>query len=167
MRRPGAEPYAAGVPALPRPPGVSKALELIGAQARALADLPRALYDLNRSVLGLVDALTSARETMATLAVVAGRMERVAEELEEPIVALRPGLERLARVLDHDAVDTLPEILRTINEDVLPLLSGLRDTQNRVNSLATALPGASLLFARRPARTEPAADAGVIEPDTE
>ena len=76
-------------------------------------------------------------------------MERVAEELEEPVMALRPGLERLARVLDDDAVDTLPDTLRRINEDVLPLLAGLRETQSRVNAVASIMPGAaSLLFAR-------------------
>ncbi len=120
------------------------------AQAHALADLPRILLDLNKSVLGLIDALGSARDTMARMAEVTARMERVAEELEEPIMALRPGIERLARVLDNDAVDTLPETLRSFNEDVLPLIQGLRDTQNRVNTLAGVLPGASLLFARRP-----------------
>lgn len=118
-----------------------------------MAELPRILLDLNRSILALADSFTSARETMATVAEVTDRLERVSDELEEPLIALRPGLERLARVLDDPAVDTLPDTLRSINEDVLPLLQGLRDTQTRVNSLATVLPGASLLFPRRPRGT--------------
>lgn len=138
------------MPALPRIPGLSHGVALVSAQAQALAQLPRTLVELNRSVLRLADAFGSARETMATVADVTARMERVAAELEEPLLALRPGLERLARVLDDPAVDTLPETLRSINEDVLPLLKGLRDTQSKVNSLATVLPGASMLFARRP-----------------
>src|SRR5947209_17596386 len=93
-----------------------------------------------------------ARETLASASEAATRVERVAEELEEPLLALRPGIERLARVLDDEAVDTLPETIRSINEDVLPLVRGLRDTQTRVNSLATVLPGASLLLPRRPPR---------------
>jgi hypothetical protein len=159
------------VPALPRVPGLpllrplpARAIGLLSDRARALAGVPRTLLDLNRSVLGLIDALTSARETMAAVAVIIARIERIAEELEEPVLALRPGLERLARILDDDVVDTIPEVLKTINEDVLPLLQGLRDTQSRVNSLATVLPGASLLFSRRPART-PAAQATVIVPE--
>jgi ABC-type transporter Mla subunit MlaD len=139
------------VPAQPlRIPGLSRGVALVSGQAKALAQLPRTLWELNLSVLALVEAFGSARATMATVAEVTERLERVTGELEQPLVALRPGLERLARVLDDPAVDTLPETLRSINEDVLPLLQGLRDTQTRVNSLATVLPGASLLFSRRP-----------------
>lgn len=135
---------------LPRLPGLSQAVAVVSAQRKALAELPRTLVDLNRSILSLIDALVAARETLATLAKVAARVERVTEVLEEPILALRPGLERVARVLDDEAIDRLPQTLRTVNEDVLPLLQGLRDTQSRVNALASAVPGASLLFARRP-----------------
>ena len=123
---------------------------MIAAPARALLEVPRTLLDLNRSILTLIDALTMARETLLSASEVAARVERVAEELEEPLLALRPGIERLARVLDDEAVDTLPDTLRRINEDVLPLLSGLRETQSRVNAVASIMPGAaSLLFARR------------------
>jgi ABC-type transporter Mla subunit MlaD len=123
---------------------------VIAAPARALLEVPRTLLDLNRSILTLIDALTMARETLLSASEVAARVERVAEELEEPLLALRPGIERLARVLDDEAVDTLPDTLRRINEDVLPLLSGLRETQSRVNAVASIMPGAaSLLFARR------------------
>jgi hypothetical protein len=131
-------------------PGLSRAVGMIAAPARALLEVPRTLLDLNRSILSLIDAVTMARETLTTAADVAARMERVAEELEEPIMALRPGIERLARVLDDEAVDTLPDTLRKINEDVLPLLAGLRETQSRVNAVASIVPGAaSMLFARR------------------
>jgi ABC-type transporter Mla subunit MlaD len=135
---------------LPRLPGLSQAVSIVSTQAGALARLPRTLLELNSSILRLVEGLGSARDTMASLAQVAARMERVLEELEEPVIALRPGLERLARVLDDDSIDDVPETLRSIREDVLPLLAGLRDTQSRVNALATVLPGASLLFPRRP-----------------
>jgi ABC-type transporter Mla subunit MlaD len=140
----------AALAGLPRLPGLSQAVSIVSTQAQALARLPRTLVELNTSILRLVDGLGSARDTMASLAQVTARMERVLEELEEPVIALRPGLERLARVLDDDAIEAVPETLRSIREDVLPLLQGLRDTQSRVNALATVLPGASLLFPRRP-----------------
>lgn len=147
--------------ALPR---ISQVTALIAAPARALVEVPRTLLDLNRSILALIDALTMARETLASASEAAARVERVAEELEEPLLALRPGIERLARVLDDDAVDTLPDTIRRINEDVLPLLAGLRDTQNKVNQVASIMPGAaSLLFARRGRPTGPAEI--VVEPD--
>jgi signal transduction histidine kinase len=151
------------LPSLPGIPGLPRAIELARHQAKAIAGVPRTLFELNRSVLGLIEAINAARETLAAAGVVVARMERMSQELEEPILALRPGLERLARILDDDVVDTIPEVLKTINEDVLPLLQGLRDTQSRVNSLATVLPGASLLFSRRPARPV-AGEATVIVP---
>jgi hypothetical protein len=138
---------------------------MIAAPARALIGVPRTLLDLNRSILSLIDAVTMARETLTSAAEVAARMERVAEELEEPIMALRPGLERLARVLDDEAVDTLPDTLRRINKDVLPLLAGLRETQSRVNAVASIMPGAaSMLFSRlgRP----PGGDGSAVDPVT-
>jgi ABC-type transporter Mla subunit MlaD len=156
---------------MPGIPGLSKAVAVVGAQAQALGQLPRTLVELNKSILSLADSLDSARATMATLAQVTARLERVTEELEEPIIALRPGLERLARVLDDEAVETVPETLRAIKEDVLPLLQGLRDTQSRVNSLAGVLPGASLLFQRRPrpdvVPDSPVVDPLIIDPDNE
>jgi ABC-type transporter Mla subunit MlaD len=148
---------------MPRIPGLSAAAAMVAAPARALLEVPRTLLDLNRSILSLIEALTMARETLASAAEVAARVERVAEELEEPLVALRPGLERLAKVLDDDAVDTLPDTIRRINEDVLPLLAGLRETQNKVNAVASIMPGAaSMLFARRPRPPEVEL---VVEPD--
>jgi hypothetical protein len=117
--------------------------------ATAVISLPRVLLELNRSMLRLIEALGSARVTMASVADVAERLERIADELEEPLISLRPGIERLARVLDDDAIDTLPDTLRSINADVLPLIQGLRETQTKVNSLATVLPAASMFFGRR------------------
>jgi hypothetical protein len=143
---------------------------MIAAPARALIEIPRTLLDLNRSILSLIDAVTMARETLTSAADVAARMERVAQELEEPMMALRPGIERLARVLDDEAVETLPDTLRRINEDVLPLLAGLRETQSRVNAVASIMPGAaSMLFARRgrpPGGDGPTVEL-VVEPDDE
>ena len=66
--------------------------------------------------------------------------------------ALRPGIERVGRVLDDPAVDTVPETLRRINEDLMPLIHGLRQAQSRVGSVAG-------LLRRRPPE-DPADDAG-------
>lgn len=161
-----------GLPSLPASlaqlvlPALPRAVELGRAQAKAIAGVPRTLLELNRSVLKLIETINAARETLAAAGVVVARMERMSEELEKPILALRPGLERLARILDDEVIDTIPDVLKTINEDVMPLLQGLRDTQSRVNALATVLPGASLLFSRRAARPV-AGEATVIVPQVD
>jgi ABC-type transporter Mla subunit MlaD len=147
------------MPSIPRMPGFSELLGLLQAQTEALAALPRTMLDLNRSILSLVDVVASARDTLASSQRVSARLEAIVEEMEEPILALKPGLERLAVVLADPAVDTVPDTLRKINEDVLPLVHGIRETQGKVNNIATlaeetstrlaGLPGAGFLLGRR------------------
>jgi hypothetical protein len=103
--------------------------------------------------------IASARDTLSATQRVSSRVERIVDELEEPVLALKPGLARLAIILNDPAVDTVPDTLRKINEEVLPLVQGIQDTQTKVNSIATlaeetstrlaGLPGAGFLLGRR------------------
>ena len=142
-------------------------LSVLTAQAEALAALPETVRSLASAVTGLVEAAGQARETVATLSRLAERAERVVDELEEPLLALKPGLVRLGKVLDDPVVDQLPDTLRQIQADVLPVLRTLSDTQQRVAFIAgqterimafvdetsrtlAGFPGAGLLGRRRP-----------------
>jgi hypothetical protein len=80
-----------------------------------------------------------ARDTIASAQRIAERLESLVDELEEPVRALRPGIERVGKVLDDPAVDTVPDTLRKINEDLMPLIHGLRQAQSRVGSVAGLL----------------------------
>ena len=80
-----------------------------------------------------------AGETIASVQRTAERLEELVGELEEPVRALRPGLERVGRVLDDPAVDTVPDTLRRIHEDLMPLIHGLRQAQSRVGSVTGIL----------------------------
>ena len=42
-------------------------------------------------------------------------------------------------MLDDPAVDTVPETLRRIHDDLMPLIHGLRQAQNRVGSVTGML----------------------------
>jgi ABC-type transporter Mla subunit MlaD len=124
---------------MPRIPGLNELLTLLQTQTEALAQLPRTLSDLNGTVRELTAATTSARETIESAQRIAERLEVLVEELEEPVRALRPGLERVGRVLDDPAVDTVPDTLRRIHDDLMPLISGLRQAQTRVGSVTGML----------------------------
>ena len=124
---------------MPRIPGLSEMLSLLQTQTEALAQLPRTLSDLNGTVRELTQATTMARETIESAQRIAERLEDLVEELEEPVRALRPGIERVGRVLDDPAVDTVPETLRRINEDLMPLIHGLRQAQTRMGSVTGIL----------------------------
>ena len=147
------------MPSMPRIPGLYDLVGLLQQQTEALAALPRTMLDLNRSILGLIEVVASARDTLASSQRVSARLERIVDEMEEPILALKPGLARLAVVLDDPAVDSIPDTLRKINEDVLPLVQGIRETQGKVNNIAAlaeetsirlaGLPGAGFLLGRR------------------
>jgi hypothetical protein len=108
---------------MPRIPGLSELLAQLQAQTEALAGLPRTMTDLNNAVRELIAATTVASETIASAQRTAERLEELVGELEEPVRALRPGLERVGRVLDDPAVDTVPDTLRRINEDLMPLIA--------------------------------------------
>jgi len=124
---------------LPRIPGLGELISLLQTQTEALAQLPRMLSDLNGTVRELTEAATMARDTITSAQQIAERLETLVDELEEPVRALRPGLERVARVLDDPAVDTVPETLRRIHDDLMPLIHGLRQAQTRVGSVTGLL----------------------------
>ena len=124
---------------MPRIPGLSELLSILQAQTEALSQLPRTLSDLNGTVRELTEATTMARDTIASAQRIAERLESLVDQLEEPVRALRPGIERVGKVLDDPAVDTVPDTLRRINEDLLPLIHGLRQAQTRVGSVAGLL----------------------------
>ena len=124
---------------MPRIPGLGELLSLLQTQTEALAQLPRTLSDLSGAVRALTAATTAARETVESAQRVAERLEALVDELEEPVRALRPGLERVGRVLDDPAVDTVPDTLRRIHDDLMPLISGLRQAQARMGSVTGLL----------------------------
>jgi ABC-type transporter Mla subunit MlaD len=132
---------------MPRIPGLSELLSLLQTQTEALAQLPRTLADLNGTVRELTAATTMARDTIASAQRTAEKLEELVEELEEPVRALRPGLERVGKVLDDPAIDTVPDTLRRIHDDLMPLIAGLRQAQTRMGSVTG-------LLRRRPATDE-------------
>jgi ABC-type transporter Mla subunit MlaD len=124
---------------MPRIPGFSDLLTLLQTQTEALAQLPRTLADLNRTGGQLTAATATARETIESAQQIAERLDRLVQELEEPVRALKPGLERVGRVLDDPVIDTVPDTLRRIHDDLMPLIAGLRQAQARVGSVGGIL----------------------------
>jgi ABC-type transporter Mla subunit MlaD len=124
---------------MPSIPGLGDVLSLLQKQSEALAQLPRTLIDLNRTIRELTEATALARETIDSAQRITERLEGLVEELQQPVRALKPGLERVGRVLDDPAVDTVPETLRRIHDDLMPLISGLRRAQTRVESVTEVL----------------------------
>ena len=124
---------------MPRIPELNELLSLLQTQTEALAQLPRTLSDLNVTVRELTEATTMARDTIASAQRIAERLEDLVDELEEPVRALKPGIERVGRVLDDPVVDTVPDTLRRIQEDLVPLIHGLRVAQTRVGSVTGLL----------------------------
>ncbi|HVM28366.1 MAG TPA: hypothetical protein VM433_11955 [Mycobacteriales bacterium] len=153
-----------------RIPGIDGAFALVQAQTTeslaALAQLPGAVTALTGAVRSLGETVQAARETFAAVQRLAVRLDGLVEELEEPVRALAPGLQRLAVVLDDPVVDELPDTLRKVQADVLPVLRTLADTHERVAFIAgsterimtfvdetsrtlAGIPGAALLGRRR------------------
>jgi len=156
-----------------RIPGIDGLFAALQAQTEALAQLPTAVASLTGAVRALGETVGEARETLAAVRRVAVRLDAVVEELDEPLRALVPGLQRLAVVLDDPVVEELPDTLRKVRGDVLPVLQTLADTHQRVAVIAGSterimafvddtsrtiggLPGAALLGRRWPPTRPPA-----------
>lgn len=165
-----------------RIPGIDGLFGLLQAQTEALAALPGTVTALTGAVRSLSDLARQARETVVTVHRLATRLDGLVEELEEPLRALAPGLSRLAVVLDDPVVDDLPDTLRKVQADVLPVLRTLADTHERVAFIAgsterimtfvddtsrslAGLPGAALLGRRgRSTRVVPGTVTGEVPP---
>src|SRR4051794_12547408 len=116
-------------------------MTLLQQQTEALAQLPRTLADLQGTVRQLTEATNTAKDTIASAQRTAERLETLVEELEEPVRALRPGLERVGRVLDDPAVDTVPDTLRRIHDDLMPMIHGMRLAQERMGTVTGSVAG--------------------------
>ncbi|MGB8649853.1 MAG: hypothetical protein WCD35_04245 [Mycobacteriales bacterium] len=149
-------------------------LSVLQAQSEALAALPGAVHSLSVAVKNLADATAGAKETVQTINRLAHRIEGIVEELEQPLKALAPGMERMAAVLDDPIISTVPETLSQVQRDILPVLRTLADTNERVAFIAgsterimsfvdetsrtiAGIPGAALLGRRKPGGPKPVA----------
>ncbi len=149
-----------------RLPSLIDVFALLQAQTEALAGLPAAVASLTGAVRGLGEVVGEARQTLTAVNRLAVRVDGMVAELEEPLRALAPGLARLAVALDDPLVEELPDTLRRVQSDLLPVLRTLADTHERVAFIAgsterimtfvdetsrtfAGLPGAALLGRRR------------------
>jgi ABC-type transporter Mla subunit MlaD len=123
------DPFRLGMSKIP---GLTELLSTLQAQTEALAALPRTLTELNGAVRELIAATATATSAIASAQRTAERLEGLVGELEEPVRALKPGLERMGRVLDDPALEAVPDIIRTIDEDLMPMITTIRQAQSRV-----------------------------------
>jgi ABC-type transporter Mla subunit MlaD len=126
------------------------------AQAEALTALPGALLSLTRAVSQLNGTLTDAREAVARLQRLAERLDGILDEVEQPVRDLAPGLRRVGKVLDDPVVSEIPDTVRRIRDDLLPLVGTLRGTTEIFDRFSAR----SLLSGWRRPETEPASPSG-------
>jgi ABC-type transporter Mla subunit MlaD len=153
------------VPAVPSP---SRVLRLVRAEAEAIAALPGALVSLTRAVRSLDSTIREARDAVARLQRLGERLEGVLDEVEEPVKDLAPGLRRLGRMLDDPAVSEVPETVRRIREDLLPLFATLRGGADVLDRFSgRALLGGGRRRPEVPPVTPPAIPPALDEPPAE
>jgi ABC-type transporter Mla subunit MlaD len=107
-------------------------------QAEALAALPAALLSLTRAIGSLDATVRDARDTVARLQRLGERLEGILDEVEQPVKDLAPGLRRVGVVLDDPAVSDLPDTVRRVREDLLPLVATLRGGADVLDRFAGA-----------------------------
>lgn len=123
------------MPSLPSPARLAR---FAYQQAEAVATLPGALLSLTRAVSSLDGTIREARETVARLQRLGERLEGILDEVEQPVKDLAPGLRRVGAVLDDPAVSDLPDTVRRVREDLLPLVATLRGGADVLDKFAGA-----------------------------
>lgn len=136
---------------VPRLPGVPDLVALLRAQTEALVALPATVTALQRSVIALGDTLTAGRDTVLVVQRLALRLEALLDELEPSLRTLAPGLSRAATLLEDPVVETIPDLIRRLQTEALPLLRAVSETQARLMQL----PGAALIGAMAGRRPDP------------
>lgn len=126
------------IPGIPPVPGMSELMRLMQLQAEVLSQLPENIAELSSAARGLAEAVEATKETAASASRVVRRLESLLDELEDPVHGLRPGVERVAEILDAPVVQRIPEVLESIEAAVLPLSQGVEQTRLRIEAFARA-----------------------------
>jgi len=119
-------------PPRPAPPGLSDLLSLFGSN-NPLAAMSRSAEQFRTAVTSFVEVVQSFRQTMDNLNAVALRMNRMLDDIEEPMRTVMPQITKSA--------ETASRMLATMREPVervAPALTQLADTLS--NPLMTDLP---------------------------
>lgn len=119
-------------PPRPAPPGLSDLLSLFGSN-NPLAAMSRSAEQFRTAVTSFVEVVQSFRQTMDNLNAVALRMNRILDDIEEPVRTVMPQITKSA--------ETASRMLATMREPVervAPALTQLAETLN--NPLMTDLP---------------------------
>jgi ABC-type transporter Mla subunit MlaD len=141
-------------------PSPARVVRLARQQAEAVAALPGALLSLTRAVRSLDGTIREARDAVTRLQRLGERLEGILDEVEEPVKDLAPGLRRVGKVLDDPVVSEIPETVRRIREDVLPLVATLRGGADVLDRFSgRALLGAGRRRPEVPPATPPVLDA--------
>jgi hypothetical protein len=101
------------------------AASTLRAHAEAAVALPTTLLSLTRAIGQLDQTVRETRESIATMQRVGSRLEALLDEVE-------PGVRRLNEVLGDPVVAEIPGTIHRIRDEVLPVLSTLRATTERL-----------------------------------
>jgi ABC-type transporter Mla subunit MlaD len=114
---------------------MNDAFRLVQAQSDLMTDLPAIIAELQESVRSLSETLAYSKDTAASAQRVIARLESVLDDIEEPVRAMRPGLQRLSVALDSPVIDRLPATLETIERTVLPVAARIEQTSERAHAM--------------------------------
>ena len=119
-------------PPRPAPPGLSDLLSLFGSN-NPLAAMSRSAEQFRTAVTSFVEVVQSFRQTMDNLNAVALRMNRMLDDIEQPMRTVMPQITKSAEMASR-----MLATMREPVERVAPALTQLADTLN--NPLMTDLP---------------------------
>ena len=123
------------IPGLPPVPTIADVARLLQVQVQLLSELPATMAELTQAVRNLAGTVEASRETVAAANRVANRLDELIEELRDPVLGLRPGIEQVSAVLEAPVVQRLPEILESVESTVLPVTNRAEQARERMARL--------------------------------
>jgi ABC-type transporter Mla subunit MlaD len=125
------------IPGLPPVPTIADVARLLQLQVQLLSELPETMAELTLAVRNLAGTVEASRETVAAANRVANRLDELIEELRDPVLGLRPGIEQVSAVLEAPVVQRLPEILESVESTVLPVTNRAGQARERMARLGS------------------------------
>ena len=114
------------IPGVPPVPNAADLMRLMQTHAELLAKLPETLAELTQAVQGIAETAEVTKRAVASANALVERLDVIISELEEPVLALRPGIERVGEVLEAPVVERLPMLVESIEAVVLPVADLVR-----------------------------------------
>ena len=124
------------IPGMPQASNVADLLRALQTQADLLADMPESIAEIHRGTKGLAETLELTKATVVTANRVVERLDRLVNELDDPVRGLKASIERVNQVLEAPVFERMPALLESVEDTVAPVVRSAARARARLSRVA-------------------------------